>query len=82
MDPVSVRMAANGRVVIPAEVRNELGLDAGATLLLEIEDGTIKLVPYAEVLRRVRAEVRRYIPPGQDLAAELIQERRREAELE
>ena len=77
-----VKMAGNGRVVIPVEVRNELGLEAGATLVVEVEDGAIKLIPFSEVLRRIRAEVRRYIPPGQDLAAELIEERRREAEFE
>jgi antitoxin PrlF len=77
-----VKMAANGRVVIPAKVRSELGIAEGETFVVEVENGVIKLVPFAEVIRRVQAEIRRYIPAGRSLADELIEERRREAELE
>jgi hypothetical protein len=44
--------------------------------------GAIKLEPLEKVIRRVQANVRRYVPEGSDLAAELSEERRREAELE
>jgi antitoxin PrlF len=77
-----VRMAANGRVVIPARVRSELGIGGGETFVVEVEDGVIKLVPFSHVIRRVQEEIRRYIPAGRSLAEELSEERRREAELE
>lgn len=82
MRNMHVRMAENGRVVIPAELREELGLRGGTIFVLEVEDGAIKLVPFERVLDHIRAEVRRYVPEGVSLSDELIAERRREAELE
>jgi AbrB family looped-hinge helix DNA binding protein len=77
-----VEMSPDGKVVIPADVRAELGLSAGAKLVLEIEDGMIKLIPFSLVIQRIQAEVRRYVPEGCDLASELLEDRRREAERE
>jgi hypothetical protein len=47
-----------------------------------VEDGAIKLEPLDKVIRRVQANVRRYVPEGSDLSTELSKDRRREAELE
>jgi AbrB family looped-hinge helix DNA binding protein len=77
-----VEMAANGRLVIPAKVRSELGISKGATFVVEVEDGVIKLVPFDLVIQRIQDEVRRYVPEGVSLSDELIADRRREAELE
>ncbi len=82
MESRYIDMAANGRLVIPAEVRRQLGIGSAERFRVEIENGTIRLVPFKEVLRRVRAEVRRHVPEGTDLVAELLEDRRREAELE
>jgi len=38
--------------------------------------GAIKLEPLDTVIRRVQANVRRYVPEGSDLAAELNEDRR------
>jgi bifunctional DNA-binding transcriptional regulator/antitoxin component of YhaV-PrlF toxin-antitoxin module len=82
MDLAHVTMAANGRLVIPARFRAALRMERGGAFVATLEDGAIKLEPLDRVIRRVQANVRRYVPEGSDLAAELSEDRRREAELE
>lgn len=77
-----VSMAPNGRLVIPAAVRAEVGMPEGGAFVVSVQDGKVVLEPYRDVLDRVRAEVRRYIPMGTDLAGELSQDRRQDAERE
>jgi bifunctional DNA-binding transcriptional regulator/antitoxin component of YhaV-PrlF toxin-antitoxin module len=80
MKQAHVTMAGNGRLVIPAPIRAALKMEKGGAFLATLEDGTIRLEPLADVIRRVQANVRRYVPEGSDLAAELSEDRRREAE--
>jgi bifunctional DNA-binding transcriptional regulator/antitoxin component of YhaV-PrlF toxin-antitoxin module len=82
MQTVHVMMGANGRLVIPARLRAALKMERGGALVASLEDGAIKLEPLDKVIRRVQANVRRYVPQGSDLAAELSEDRRREAERE
>jgi hypothetical protein len=57
-------------------------MDVAGAFVASVENGAIKLEPLDQVIRRVQANVRRYVPDGNDLAAELSEDRRREAELE
>jgi AbrB family looped-hinge helix DNA binding protein len=82
MSSSHVTIAANGRLVIPAPVRAALKMERGGAFVVSLEDGAIKLEPLNRVIRRVQANVRRYVPAGSDLADELSKDRRREAELE
>ena len=82
MRQTHVTMAANGRLVIPAPIRAALKMERGGAFVASVENGAIKLEPLDKVIRRVQANVRRYVPEGSDLAAELSEERRREAEIE
>ena len=80
MSKSHVTMAPNGRLVIPSHVRAQLGMEHGGAFVVHVdEDGTIRLEPLAAVIKRVQAEVRRYVPEDVDLVGELIEERRREA---
>lgn len=74
-------MDDRGRLLLPAEVRRRLGLGPGAALLLEVEDGIIRLVPRTVAARRghgIFADQAR----GRALVEELRRERRAEAALE
>jgi len=82
MGSAHVTMGTNGRLVIPARLRAALEMERGGAFLASVENGAIKLEPLAKVIRRVQANVRRYVAAGSDLAAELSDDRRREAELE
>jgi antitoxin PrlF len=75
-----VTMAPNGRMVIPAPMRAAMKMERGGAFVARLEDGAIKLEPLDAVIRRVQANVRRYVPEGSDLAADLNEDRRREAE--
>lgn len=73
----------NGRIVIPAAIREELGIKPGDTLLLDVEeDGVLRIETYPARIRRIQREIAKYIKPGVSLADELIAERREEARRE
>lgn len=48
---VSATMRAKGRVTIPKQVRDQLGLDEGDRLLFRVEDGRAVLTPVADLLQ-------------------------------
>lgn len=69
-----------GRLVLPAEVRAELGIEAGARMLLSTErDGSLRLRPYRLVAERGRGLLADLAPAGESMVDELLAERRREA---
>jgi len=57
----TVKLSAKHQIVIPREVRKQLGLAAGDGLLVEIRGNTIVLVPrprsYAKRLRGLHKEI-------------------------
>lgn len=79
---ISMKMSEGGRVVIPVEIRRELGLKDGDTVMWELGDGEARLTTKAARIKRAQALVRKHVPPGVSLSAELIAERRREARRE
>jgi antitoxin PrlF len=76
----NLTIASNGRVVIPANMRAELGLQGGGKLVARLIDGAIVLEPLDAAIRRAQAMVARYVPPGTGLIEELMAERRKAAE--
>jgi AbrB family looped-hinge helix DNA binding protein len=78
----TVTIAPNGRLVIPAAMRESLGFQAGGKMIARLEDGVLILETVEAALRRVRAMVRQYVPEGVSLADELIAERHAAAQHE
>lgn len=69
-----------GRLVLPADVRSELGIEAGARMLLTTErDGSLRLRPYRSVADQGRGLLAGLAPSGESMVDELLAERRREA---
>ncbi len=75
----TLRVAAGGRIVIPAEVRRQLGMEVGSEIVLAIENDHATLTSARSSRRRARERVRRYVAPDARLSDELLAERRREA---
>jgi AbrB family looped-hinge helix DNA binding protein len=75
-------LSANGRIVIPAAIREELGFAPGDTLLMDVEDGVLRIESYPARIRRIQQEFAKYIKPGVLASDELIAERREEARRE
>ena len=75
-------LSANGRIVIPAAIREELGVKPGDPVLMEVENGVLRIESYPTMIARIQRELAPYIQPGISLADELISERREEARRE
>ncbi len=80
--PQRVAMAPNGRLVIPANVRSELGMQDGGNFIVHMQDGQIRLEPIGAAVARAQAIIRRYVPETASLVGELTEDRRRAAERE
>lgn len=79
-EQASVSVGRQGRVVIPARMRRELGIGEGDELVARIEEGRVILEKRRSVLERVQ---RRFsASSGTSLSGELIAERREEARRE
>lgn len=77
--PVKVRLGPNGRIVIPAALREQLGLEPGATLFLEAKDGVLHVEALPARIRRIQQELAPFRSPGILASDELIAQRRAEA---
>jgi AbrB family looped-hinge helix DNA binding protein len=82
MTQANLTLAPNGRVVIPANMRAELGWQGGKKLLARLVGGTVVLEPIDAAISRAQAMVRQYVPESVKLADELIAERRAAAKNE
>lgn len=71
-----------GRIVLPVEVREKLGVKEGDVLSGAVVDGELRLLPAATALRRAKELVRAFIPEGTELVDGLINERREAARRE
>lgn len=78
--PKHIAMAANGRLVIPASIRSELGMQDGGTFIVHVENGEIRLEPIRKAIARAQALVRTHVPNGVSLVDALSEERGRESE--
>lgn len=82
MGAVTVKVDASGRVVIPKEQREQLGIPDGGTLLLTVEDGELRATTRLAALRRLQRKLAALAQPGGDGGSavdELIASRRAEA---
>ena len=75
-----VKISKEGRVLIPANIRAELGLIEGNNLCVAIENGEIRLFDRAGALKRARDITRQFTKPGTSIVEELIASRRTESD--
>ena len=78
-DTSMVSVGPKGRVVIPADIRRELGIGEGSELVALVEGPAVVLVPLSAIkahLRSIFADV------GTSMRDELIEDRRAAAEQE
>jgi AbrB family looped-hinge helix DNA binding protein len=76
------RLNDNGRIVIPAEIRKEMALNPGDTVVMTLEDGILKIESQRSRVRQVQQSLGKLIPAGRRLSDELIESRHEEARQE
>jgi AbrB family looped-hinge helix DNA binding protein len=76
------RIGAGGRLVIPHEMREALAVQEGEELLLELDQDGLHVRSVRQAVHRAQQIVAQYAKPSRSLTAELIAERRKEAERE
>jgi AbrB family looped-hinge helix DNA binding protein len=78
----AVRLGKKGRITIPAAYRRALGLLDGDTIVVELGESELRLLPSSSRVVRAQRLVRRYVPAGTKLVDSLIRDRRRAASRE
>jgi AbrB family looped-hinge helix DNA binding protein len=78
----TVVLGENGRIVLPAAIRHEFGLEAGEPLTVFAENGEIKILSRKMALESIRAGIIRKRGSLKGLLDEFLSERREEASRE
>jgi AbrB family looped-hinge helix DNA binding protein len=73
------RVNDEGRLVIPAECRKQLGILSGQEVILQVDRTGIRLFTKELALRQLQDQVAAMVPPEVDLTQQLNEERRRDA---
>jgi AbrB family looped-hinge helix DNA binding protein len=73
-----VQVHSGGRFVLPSKLRKELQIKAGDEIVLSLEDGSVRLIPLHQAVRIAQQTVKKYVPKGTSLVADLIQARKEE----
>lgn len=82
MTAVRVKMGTNGRLVIPAGLRKEIGLTDGKSVLLETVEGELRVRPMEDVVLHAQERLRKFLGGEKSLSEDLIADRRAEARRE
>jgi AbrB family looped-hinge helix DNA binding protein len=77
-----VQVGEKGRIVIPAEIREAMGINVGDTIELRLEDHELRVSTRRARIRRAQERVRYLAPRGTLVSEELSAERREAAKNE
>lgn len=78
MHQIKTKLGEGGRIVIPPECHQVLGLEVGDTVILRPEDGEVRIFAQLQAIRNAQELVNNYLPEEHSLSDELIAERRLE----
>jgi AbrB family looped-hinge helix DNA binding protein len=73
------RVNENGRIVIPAEIRKRMGLMAGDTVVMTLEDGVLRIESQRLKVRQIQEDFKKFAKPDSRASEELVANRREEA---
>lgn len=81
MSLARVKIGTNGRLIVPAKLRKEIGLSDGKTVVIETVEGELRVRKMEDVIHNAQERLKKYL--GEiSLSEELISERREEAKRE
>jgi len=76
------QVGAKGRIVIPAEIREAMGIGVGDKVVFRVKDDELRISTLRSRIRRAQRNVRHLAPPGTLVSDELSAERREAAKYE
>jgi AbrB family looped-hinge helix DNA binding protein len=76
------RVEQNGRILLPAALREQLGIKPGDEVLLRVVDGGVLVTTPAAAVRRVQEQLRKWVPEGALVSNDILAMRRAEVERE
>lgn len=79
---IKTRIDRQGRLLIPAALREKMGLKPGGHVAMSLDEHGLHVVTTRMTLERIHRELKETLPPGVSLVDELIADRRAEAERE
>lgn len=79
MQSQRVKVVEGGKLVIPATFRRAMGIAPGDTVIVELDEGELRVRSLSSAIRRVQERIRELNPEGRLLSEELIADRRVEA---
>lgn len=83
MAPIFTTVSSKGQLVIPAAIREQLGIEAGTQVEVRVEGGHVILDPQTMAAKfRKIDEMQGYTAGGPSMTDTLLEERRRERERE
>ena len=74
--PRTLRVAPDGRLLIPAEMREAMGLGKDGAVTARVEGGELRLLSRAVAIRQVQARLRGRKRPGESVVDRFLAERR------
>ena len=72
-------ISKGGRIVLPAKLQKVLEIQAGDEVVMQLENGSIRMIPLWQTVNLAQKVVRQYVPKGTSLVDALIQARKDEA---
>ena len=82
VEPQTLHVARNGRLVIPADMRSAMLIEDSGHLTARVVEGELRVLTPRAAVRKLQMMMRDTVPAGFSLADELIAERRAEAQRE
>ena len=74
------RINENGRLVIPAEIRQALDIVPGDEVVLEMRDDELRITTQRRRIERAQRRAQKYVKGRRSLVNELLAERRQAAQ--
>ena len=79
---IKTKVTQGGRIVIPAEMRKQLGIEIGEDVNLSLEEDSMRISTGKLALKRIRQAAQNVVNNDTSVVDELIADRRKEAENE
>jgi AbrB family looped-hinge helix DNA binding protein len=76
MTEARVRLGTDGRVIIPAAFRRQLGLQPGDALIVRLDEDRVVIESRRAAVRAAQRMIREHVPAGELLTERLFEMRR------